>query len=401
MNFDFPKGPPGIHPPTSALSRILETRGVTNPLTEKPYLESFLLGVGGGLDAGYILFQFNHLPHPMLVLGFRNRWNHTRAFLENLTARLRVDADFHEFADEKNAQIALQDALKKGKAAIVWVDKAFLSYRELPETLKGYINHQVAVYSRDGRLWRLYLDDLSNQPFEIREKLFTAGRANLPQNNYLMMVYTQTQSLNQRELRHSIMDGIQDCASQLNQPVKTLGVSALENWAEKLTDRRDSLGWPRVFKNQNGLYSALRTIYESIRLDGTEGFALRKTYSDFLHQAATILDNPSLNAVAGQYLQLSNHWAILAENALPSNIPAFDRVKNLLNKQYLAYQQHNMKKFSRAIEDLRALETRIIGDFPLDSQDTSQLYERLSRQVKLIAELELSAALRLREIIFR
>jgi hypothetical protein len=285
--------------------------------------------------------------------------------------------------------------------AIVWVDKTFLPYRELPESLKGYINHQVAVYARDGRLWRLYLDDLSSQPFEIREKLFTAGRANLPQNNFLMMVYHQAHPIQKRDFRQSIMEGIQDCASQLNRPVQTLGVSTLENWAEKLTDRHDPLGWPRVFKNQVGLYAALRTVYESIRLDGTDGFALRKTYADFLHQAAAVLDNPSLNAVAGQYLQLSNHWANLAENALPSKIPAFDRVKNLLNKQYLAYQQHNLKRFSRSIEDLRALETRIMGDFPLDSFETSQLYERLSRQVKLIAELELSAALRLRDIIFR
>ncbi len=398
MKFDFPEGPAGIHPPTAALSRILQTHDVINPLTEAPYTESFLLGVGGGLDAGYILFQFKHLPNPMLVLGFRNRWNHTHAFLENLTNRLNFQVAFHEFSEEKTAQTALQETIKAGKTALVWVDKTFLPYHELPESLKGYINHQVAVYARDGRLWRLFLDDLSTKPFEVREKIFSAGRANLPQNNFLMMVFEEAGSISERAMRNAIMEGIQDCASQLNRPVKTLGISTLETWSKKLTDRTDRLGWPQVFNHQKGLYAALRTIYEAIRLEGTEGFALRKTYADFLHDAATILENPALNAVAGQYLQLSNHWANLAENALPSKIPAFDRVKNLLNKKYLAFKSHNLKQYSKTTQDLRALETRIIGDFPLDSYETSQLYDRLARQVKLVAELELSAALRLRDL---
>jgi hypothetical protein len=58
-----------------------------------------------------------------------------------------------------------------------------------------------------------------------------------------------------------------------------------------------------------------------IKLNGSEGFALRKMYSDFLHEGANVLSNSDLNAAAGQYLQLSNQWSNLAENALPSKIP--------------------------------------------------------------------------------
>jgi len=398
MEIEFPGGPPGIHPPTAALTKILKFKGVINPITDEPFSEAMLLGIGGGLDAGYILFQFSHLPNPMLVLGFRNQWNNTQAFLEYLTDSLRLGVDFLEFADRTLAQDALQNVLKQEKLAIVWVDKAHLPHHELPESLQGYINHQVAVYARDGRLWRLFLDDLTTQPVEIREKLFTEARANLSQSNFLMMVYEAAGDINAQELREAIIEGMRTCAIRLTRPMKTIGISNLETWAEKLTDRHDREGWPQVFRDQKGLFPVLSTVYESIKLNGTGGFALRKLYADFLHEAAGLLNNPSLNAVAGQYLQLANHWSSLAENALPSKKPAFDRYKSLLNKKYKAYRDYDLETYKKTINDLQGLKTKIIADFPMDGFETSQLFERLSSQVKLIAELEMSAAYRLRDV---
>lgn len=399
MKIEFPESPPGIHPPTAALSRILEFKKVENPLTCQPYTEAFLLGLGGGLGAGYILFQFKHLPHPMLSLGFRNQWNNTKAFLGNLARRIQLKVNFREFKDNKTAEAALQAFIKQGQLVVVWVDKAFLPYHQIPASLRGYINHQVAVYGRNGRLWRLYLDDMSSRPFEIREKTFTAARANLSQNNFRIMVYKGARNLSEQSLREGITEGINDCATQLTRPLKTIGVSTFETWAEKLTDHRDQQGWPRIFKDQKGLFPVLRRAYELIKLDGTGGFALRKVYSGFLHEAAGYLNNPHLNAVAAQYLQLSNHWANLAENALPSQIPAFDRVKNLLNKKYNTYRQYDLKSYKKTINDLHAHENKLTIDFPLDSYEVSQLFERLSSQVKLISELERSAALNLRDVI--
>ncbi len=401
MKFDFPEGSPGIHPPTAALGKILKFKQVRNPYDDAPYSEALLLGIGGGLDAGYILFKFPHLPNPMIVLGFRYQWNQTRAFLTTLTDRLNLSVRFEKFESEKNAQEALQKTLSKNKLAIVWVDKAELPYHQLPPSLKGYINHVVAVYARDGRLWRLYLDDLSSQPIEIREKTFTTARANLSQNNYLMMVYENDRDLNVQELRGVITQGIRDCAAQLTNPIKTIGISNLETWSNKLTDRHDRMGWPQVFQNQEGLFSVLRTVYESIKLNGTGGFGLRKTYANFLHEAAGILSNPAFNAVAGQYLQLSNHWSILADNALPSKIPDFDRVKSLLNKRYAAYREHDLRTYKKAVHNLNALEAKIIGNFPLNDHETQQLFDKLSNQIKLISELEMSAAYRLRDITHR
>jgi hypothetical protein len=401
MTIEFPEGPPGIHPPTAAIHKLLRSKQILNPLTDSPFSEAFLLGIGGGLDVGVILFQFSHLPNPMLVLGFRNQWNNARSFMEKLTDRLRLPASFNEYETDKAAQKELQETLKADEPAIVMVDKAFLPYQHLPEAQKGYTNHVVTVYGRDGRLWRLFLDDLSEDLWEIREKTFTTARGSLSQNNFLMATIDGEIDLTVRELRQAITESIRDCAAQLTRPIRTLGISTLENWAEMLTDRSDHQGWPQVFNEQKGLYPALRTIYESIRLDGTEGSALRKTYSDFLHEAASYLGNPALNAVAGQYLQIANHWINLAESALPSTVADFDKVKSLLSQRYEAYRQNDAKGIQKAIKSLHTLENRINKNFPLDDAETGQLFERLASQVKLIAELETSAALRLQDVVRR
>jgi hypothetical protein len=398
MNIEFPEGPSGIHPSTAALQKILHIKNIQNPVTGEPYSEALLLGMGGGLDIGYILYQFSYLPHPTLVLGFRNQWNNTRRFVENLTSRLAIDVRWSEFSDRNSAQEALQEALKDGNPALVWVDKAALPYRDFPKLDVGCHDYQVAVHARDGRLWRLYIDDLSTRLFEVREKDLTEARAALPQDNFLMMPVIGSRGIQTEDLREAILEGIRECSGQLNHPLKNFGVSNLDYWAGKIAHKTDSKGWPQVYQDPQDLFFALRTLYTAIRVDGTEGYALRRMYSDFLHESAGYLGNPGLNAVAGQYLQLSNHWASLAENALSSQIPVFEQLKILLRKKAKFYRGSNLNEYHKTQKELLALEKAILNHFPLDSHGITELFSKLAIQVKLIAELEHSAALRLRDI---
>ena len=111
-----------------------------------------------------------------------------------------------------------------------------------------------------------------------------------------------------------------------------------------------------------------------------------------------VLRNGELDAAAGQYFQLANQWSNLAKNALPSKIPVFDHLKKMLNNQYQAYRLIDFDAYDTISEDLNILAKSIETDFPLDAHETSQRFERLSGQVKLIAELEMSAARQLRDI---
>lgn len=398
MQIELPEFTPGIHPPTAALAHILSFNNVINPQTGQPYSEAMLFGIGGGLDIGYILYPFNHLPYPILILGFRNNWNNARIFLEELAHRLQFSVNFHEFNDQGDAQNGLQEIVTEGKQAVVWVDKAHLPHRQMPKSLTGFFNHQVAVYARDGRLWRLFIDDLSSQLFEIREKTFTLARGNLSQNNYLMMTFEGTQGLSTQDLQDAAVLGMKECATQLTRPLKTVGISNLQTWADQLINQDSRQSWLHIFDDPKGLFPVLCTLYESIRLNGTGGFALRKLYSDFLHETASLLGNPELNAAAAQYLQLSNHWANLAENALPSRLPVFDRVKNLLNKQYEAYRTFDLETFQKSSENFKELSSNINNEFPLNKDEIKNLFEKLSNQLQLISELETAAARYLHKI---
>lgn len=398
MKLEFPESPTGIHPPTAALMKILQAKGVVNPITNLPYTEALLFGIGGGLGVGYILFQFKHLPNPILVLGFRNQWNDTQAFLETLAERLSFQVEFETYENADDAQQGLNAALNIQHIPIVWVDKAHLPYHQLSETLKGFINHQVAVYGHNEKSSHWYLDDLSSQLFEIREKTLTIAREHVSPQNFLMMTFTEARPTNVQELRESIIEGIRACAAQLTQARTNLGISNLDTWSDQLTDQHSRTGWPQVFQEQPSLYPVLRTVYEFIKLNSSDGFALRKIYADFLQEAAGILSNYALNAVAGQYLQLANHWSNLADNALPSRIPIFDRVKNLLNKKYDAYKNHDFIANQEISQELFKLEEKIKADFPMSVNEIHQLFNRMSSQLKLIRELEHSAAFRLREV---
>src|SRR5262245_32625283 len=66
----------GLHPETASLANVLANQGVTSGLTGEPLTEAAIFGIGGGLGAGYILWEFQRHDAPVLTLGFGNRWQY-------------------------------------------------------------------------------------------------------------------------------------------------------------------------------------------------------------------------------------------------------------------------------------------------------------------------------------
>ena len=59
----------GIHPESANIANVLHRHGY-------PVSEAMVLGAGGGLGAGYILWESTEHRIKHLTLGFRNRWNY-------------------------------------------------------------------------------------------------------------------------------------------------------------------------------------------------------------------------------------------------------------------------------------------------------------------------------------
>ena len=122
------------------------------------------------------------------------------------------------------------------------------------------------------------MDDLSTSLFEVREKELTSARASLPQNNFRMMAVKGSPGIQTQDLRDAILEGIRECSAHLNHPLRNIGVSSLDYWAEKIDHQSDPKGWPVVFKNPCNLFFALLKLYTSIRLNGTEAYDMRRKY---------------------------------------------------------------------------------------------------------------------------
>jgi hypothetical protein len=86
----------GLHPDTSAVATALARTGIVSPVTGRPLSEALVLVAGGGLGAGYILWEFKGADAAIVTLGFRNRWQYPAAWMVTAIERLGIAHTVHE-----------------------------------------------------------------------------------------------------------------------------------------------------------------------------------------------------------------------------------------------------------------------------------------------------------------
>src|SRR5688500_1142314 len=103
----------GLHPETATLANVLANQGVVSGVTGEPLTEAAILGIGGGLGAGYILWEFQSHAGPTLTLGFRNQWQYPwiPGWTGKTLDRLGIEPDVHETGGAKGAREALESRL--------------------------------------------------------------------------------------------------------------------------------------------------------------------------------------------------------------------------------------------------------------------------------------------------
>ncbi len=103
----------GLNPNSAALARALADAGVVSPLNGRPLSEAMILGIAGGLGAGYILWEFKARGGAILTLGFTNQWQYPGipGWYGNALGRLGIAAELHETAGAVGAQASLDAAL--------------------------------------------------------------------------------------------------------------------------------------------------------------------------------------------------------------------------------------------------------------------------------------------------
>ncbi|HET6444343.1 MAG TPA: DUF4872 domain-containing protein [candidate division Zixibacteria bacterium] len=380
----------GVHPETASIRNIFAYYGLKAPHTGETFSEPMLLGIGGGLGACYILWEFEKHGFPSIVLAFRNKSNYPVKFLDNLCSRLGATTQVFETAGKKKAAEQLEQVLATGDPAIVWLDLGGAPY---------YMHYLsigvVVVYGIDGE--NVLIDSRSRKPYAISPDLIVEARAKVPSFKNRIMVVEPTGSF---DLEVAIREGLQDCVDYLGSTSTSFALPSIRKWARLMTDIKNQKGWPTVFHDGRGLYGTLRTVYEAIEHIGTGGGGLRGMYADFLDEAAPILDNSDLKSTATKYRALHDQWRVLANAALPDHIDVFKTTKELLDRQaaiILDQGSDGLEEIKPLNNALHELKSELNPSFPLSDSETSVLLADIQSHLHgiYLAEKEALAALQI------
>jgi butirosin biosynthesis protein H-like/uncharacterized protein DUF4872 len=382
----------GTDPDAAALANVLAHRGVTGP--DGPLDEPLLLVVGGGLGAGYILWEFAHDDSRVVVLGFTHSWQYFDRRLATTVDRLGLNVAWSRTGGAAGAAGALASAIAAGDPAIIWPDRFHLGYWHLPPFLDGHGGHPVVAYAvSDGRV---HVDDRTLAPLTVPVADVDRARARVGSyKNAMLVVRSRDTAVPADRLRAAVRAGLAATVDQLGGTSTSFALPAWRKWSRLLVDPRAAKGWPTVFADRRGLLRALAGVWEAVEPAGMTGGHLRGLFADGLDEAAAVLDEPALTAEAQRWREIADRWHVLAETALTDDVPAIARLRELTATITGAVAEGDAGAGERAAaaEELWVLRAEHADAPPLSEEEVNDVLAAMSEHVAGIVAAE-SAAVR-------
>ena len=301
----------GTHPETAALANAFANRGITVPGTDTPIDEALVLGVGGGLGMGYILWEFDGGDTRVVTTGFRNQWQYPQRWFAKVCQRLGIDVSIHQTAGPKRAADQLDAALDAGLPAVAAISAGDIGYWHLPADSSGWIGYPVVVYGRVGD-GALLVDDRNTGPLTVPVDVLAAARARIGSYKHRLVVADPAATeVDGPTLRTAVLAGLVDQVEHLSSRSDSFSLPAIAKWSRLVDDDRRPKGWGTVFADGRGLLGALVSVVEAIDEVGILGGNLRGLYADFLDGAGPLVDL-DLSDAAGAYRAAGDGWAGVA-----------------------------------------------------------------------------------------
>jgi hypothetical protein len=383
----------GVHPDTHAIAGVLANRGLVAPHTGQPLSEAMVLGAGGGLGAGYILWEFKAHDSRSLVLGFRNSWQYPDRWAIKTCRRLGVPAAVHETGSAAKADAELRAAVGQGVPAIAWADQQLLGYRHLPAWLEGRGGPPVTVYGIDDDAGTALVDDRNRAPLTVSLDALAAARARVVSyKRRLLVLDAPAAELDGDRLRRAVRDGLAEQVEHLSQRSDSFSLPAFRKWARLLTDGRNAKAWPKVFADRVSLFDACLSVYENLEPVGWDGGNLRGLYAQFLDEAAGLLEAPDLGKAAAAYREAEAAWQVVAETAVPADREPFAEARRLSVRLQAQVEAGDAAQEEAAATAARlwALRDRWRHQFPGDT-DVEALLAALAAAVSAAGDAEEAA----------
>jgi len=277
----------GCHCVTSSLRKIFHH-------AHHPLSEEMLLGLGAGM--GFIYWQMNIGGAKQVFIGGRGNMKN---FFADLGKRTGVNIKAISTSSAAKARASLLEKLATKEPVMVFGDMGFLPWFDLPPDYH-FGGHTFVVCGFDGKE-AVLASDLDQKTGGLKkgfyspvtlEQLAKARSSTFkpfpPKNTRLEFDFSKYHDPTPEDIRSSIAQAVE---SQLNPPIKNLGVKGIKHTAKEF------LKWPRMFKDED-LRMNLFTLYIFIEIGGTGGGCFRPMYSRFLKEAMAIAGNKALGEAA-------------------------------------------------------------------------------------------------------
>ena len=273
----------GYHCQTNSLAKIFHYHN-------HPLSEDMILGLGAGM--GFIYWKMKFGSTTYVFIGGRGN---NKEFFHDLGERTGVQINLITTGSTKKAQTSLFETIAEKKPMMLFGDMGFLPWFDLPQEYH-FGGHTFVVCGYDGKDTVL-ASDMDQTAGGLKkgyyypitlEQLSKARGSKFkpfpPKNAYLEFDFSKYRPPTREDICTSIKQTVE---SQLNPPIKNLGIKGIRHTAKEI------IKWPDMF-NDYDLRMNLFSLYIYIEIGGTGGGCFRYMYSRFLKESADILKNNKL-----------------------------------------------------------------------------------------------------------
>jgi Butirosin biosynthesis protein H, N-terminal len=379
----------GTDPETAALANVFANRGIADPVTGRPVSEALVLGVGGGLGAGYILWEFNATKgtdRKVVTIGYRNQWQYPDRWYAKVCQRLGVAVQKHETSSAAKARDLLDQALDDGIPAIAFVSTADLPYWHLPAEQSGWWGSPITVYGKEHD--RYLVDDRNTGRLTIGADDLAAARSRIPSyKNRLVVADPAASELDEKQLFAGVRAGLEEQLAHLSEKSTSFSLPAFDKWAKMLTDTKNAKSWSMVFADGVGLVDALVSIGEQVDDGGLFGGTLRRQYAEFLDHAGQLIDF-DLSEPASAYAVAAKRW--LEVVAVCRSVPAVDEASRLSRVRRNAVERGDIGD-DAALEAAEGIAGVLAATDPTGPDEMADLFSDLSEAIRAAVNAERDA----------
>jgi hypothetical protein len=269
-----------------------------------PLSEDVLLGLGAGM--GFIYWQMKMDTSSYVFIGGRGNKN----FFSDLAKRTGIKIEEKSTASAKKAEAALLEKLAKKEPVMVFGDMGFLPWFDLPRDYH-FGGHTFVVCGFDGKNTVL-ASDIDQKAAGLKkgfycpialQQLSRARSSSFkpfpPKNTHLEFDFSAFHNPRPEDFFSAVK---QTAESQLNPPIKNIGVKGLRHTA------REVLKWPQIFEEKE-LRMNLFSLYIFIEIGGTGGGCFRYMYSRFLKEAAKTVGDEVFEELSVMFHQAGKRFS--------------------------------------------------------------------------------------------